>query len=631
MKTTFENWTKEHGGVRCASVQTEYDIRSLCGRLRRLTDDDVIAVDTETDGLTHDRILVLLQVGVGDNVWLVKPDEADRVFSAILNSQATITAHNLAFDLLTLMIHDGSLSDQIAHVMKTSPYRFMCTMTLSKVLHGNAGWNRHGLNHVAKELGCYVYSDERMSVRALRTETFEHNTLFFQEPTDDHEFLWYSASDVIMLLDVHRQLTGQASEGQLTLATFETCFAFLAAVMCQKGMLLDMEKLDEFSDILQRESKKLLSELNQKYGCALKTWHDRKGLASAIRSLGGVFDEDREATEEGSLVAKQAIPKVNKKALQDIRHGDGCSPDLSRFITEYLRGKSTVSDATKIPGYKLLATPEHVLHADFKPLGTVTGRTSCNKPNLQNVRKRGELSPRKLFVPRPGYSLASCDYSGIEVRVLAWLAQDGVLAGHIRDGFDMHQSMADHIGADRFTAKCAVFGMLYGEGARSRSDNYGLSLEQSQAVADRFADTYRRAALWLDGAVGHARAQLEELDGSDGHIDIGTGWRCNVRKHKKSGWPAYIAANYHIQGWAAHFLKRAALRLFASDMWQYCVMSVHDEFIFEFPTDEAECMLRDVMKTATFSVDVAGEPFKFELDGEVFESFWGSEAAVSVV
>ena len=621
---SFGEWRYTHEGVRCVAVDGHAALFGLCGEVRRRPAGSVVAFDTETDGLTHDRRLVLFQVGWDDQVWLVKPDDAGRVFSAMLQGEATLVAHNLSFDLLTMCIFDSTFVEGVQRVLRESPGRFLCTLTFSKCVFGGAAWVRHGLNHVARRFGCYVESDERLSTRALRSETAESGTLFFQHPLDDHDFLWYAASDVIMLLSICGELEARASDRQRLLATFETVFAVLAGFMCQRGMRLDLEKLDRFRGVLESESARLLSGLNERFGVQLKSWHDRRGLAAAIRKFGGVFDEDDVDFGGYALVDRVDTPKTNKKVLRDLRRRDGCSERLARFITEYLAGQGAVSDATKIPGYKLLATGDGVLHADFKPLGTVTGRTSCNKPNLQNVRKRGELSPRKLFIPRDGFRLASCDFSGIEVRVLAWLAQDGVLAGHIRDGFDMHQAMADVIGADRFTAKCAVFGMLYGEGVQSRSENYSLSLAQSEAVAERFRQVYVRSGLWLDGAMNHARAELETVDGVDSFLEVGTGWRCNMRKHREGGWLSYLAANYHIQGWAAHFLKRAALRLFGAGLWRFCVMSVHDEFIFEFPAGDAERLLGDAMEACTLTVDVQGEPFRFELDGEVFESFWGS-------
>ena len=609
----FKDWQKSHNNHHFKAVSARTEIRRLIRQIQNLTSDDTIAFDTETDGLTNDRELVLLQVGFHDNTYLIRPSEASKVFKALLDTEANIIAHNLSFDLVTMIIHDATFKPTIEAKLRSNPSKFICTMTFSRILEGNAMWNRHGLNAVAERYDCYVKSDESMSTYALR-----ENQPTLIPPLDHPDFLWYAATDIVMLLDIYSHMNNEANENQRELLELECVFHVLAGLMCHKGIRIDLAKLDEFATKLNNESVRLLSELEVNYNVELKSWHNRSDLANAIKQLGGVFPEPED--EE---------PKVNKKALKKVRHDPDCSPEASKFITEFLKAKSAVSDATKIPGYKALAeankdTGAPLIHANFRPIGTVTGRTSCNTPNLQNVRKRGELSPRRLFIPNDNHKLASCDYSGIELRVLAWLAKDSVLAGHIAGGYDMHQAMADYIDTDRFTAKCAVFGMLYGEGTKSRSENYNLTYEQSEGVAMKFMSTYEASAWFLHNSVANAKMHFMAAVGKDSQVEIGTGWKCNVRRFDDGGFPAYLAANYHIQGWAAWCLKRASVKLFQADLWKYCVMSVHDEFIFEFPEDQVEDLLQQVMDVCTLTVYINGQDFKFELDGEVFPSFWGS-------
>ena len=608
----FKNWKTTHNNHTFQTVSSPTEMFTLLLRIRNLTSEDTIAFDTETDGLTNDRELVLFQVGFHDDTYLIKPTDASKVFKALLDTEVTIIAHNLSFDLVTMIIHDETFKQVIQAKLRSNPERFVCTMTFSRILDGNAMWNRHGLNAVANKYNCYVKSDENMSTYALRK-----NQPTLIPPLEDPEFLWYAATDIVMLLDIYNRQCNEANDTQLKLLQLECVFHVLAGLMCHKGIRIDLDKLEDFSIKLNNESVRLLSELERNYQVELKSWHNRSDLANAIKQLGGVFP------------ATEGEPKVNKKALKKVRHDPDCTPEASKFITEFLKAKSAVSDATKIPGYKALAEPhkttnQPLIHADFKPIGTVTGRTSCSTPNLQNVRKRGELSPRRLFVPNDNHKLASCDYSGIELRVLAWLADDEVLAGHISEGYDMHQAMADYIDTDRFTAKCAVFGMLYGEGTKSRSENYNLTYEQSEGVARKFMSTYEASSWFLHNSVNEAKRKFMAAVGKDSQVELSTGWKCNVRRFDDGGFPAYLAANYHIQGWAAWCLKKASLKLFEADLWKYCVMSVHDEFIFEFPEGQADTLLREVMDVCTLTVYIQGQPFKFELDGEVFPSFWGS-------
>jgi DNA polymerase-1 len=281
--------------------------------------------------------------------------------------------------------------------------------------------------------------------------------------------------------------------------------------------------------------------------------------------------------------------------------------ELPRVILE-VRGlaklKGTYIDS--LPG--LVNERTGRLHTRWHQEVAATGRLSSSDPNLQNIPIRSELgrSIRAAFIAPPGYTLVSADYSQIELRVLAHLSQDPVLLDAFRTNQDIHQRTAMEIfevDADevddelRRQAKAVNFGVIYGQGDSALAKSLGISrMEAGQFIAAYFR-RYQGVQRFMDATLETARASgtVRTLFGRRRLVpDI----HHNNRARRLAA--ERIVMNAPIQGTAADLLKMAMLALREPvTPGARMLLTVHDELVFEVPTDEvatAKETVRDAMQ-----------------------------------
>jgi DNA polymerase-1 len=240
------------------------------------------------------------------------------------------------------------------------------------------------------------------------------------------------------------------------------------------------------------------------------------------------------------------------------------------------------------------------LHTRLHQAAVATGRLASSEPNLQNIPVRTEegRAIRGAFVPEPGWVLLDADYSQIELRVVAALAQDPVLLGAFGSGEDIHRRTAsevmgvpmDQVTADqRSAAKAVNFGLLYGQGAYALSASLGISFSQAKAFIERYFERMPKVAEWIEGT--KAQALKEGL--------VRTAWgRVRRIPELESGNPGLKAqglreaVNTVVQGTAADLMRRAMVRLHrslaAEGLRARLLLQVHDELLVEAPPEESE-------------------------------------------
>lgn len=270
--------------------------------------------------------------------------------------------------------------------------------------------------------------------------------------------------------------------------------------------------------------------------------------------------------------------------------------------------KSTYCD-----GLLKVVAPDGRIHSSFNQTETRTGRISSTEPNLQNIPVRTELGRemRRFFVARPGWVLVDADYSQIELRVLAHVANDKNMIQAFRDNDDIHRRTAAqvfHLPEQMVTpimrsrAKAVNFGIVYGIGAFSLSQKIKVSVaEAKQYIADYLAhfsgvDEYMKRVVDEAKERGYAetmfgrRRYLPELVSSN---------------HNLRAFGERVARNMPIQGAAADIIKIAMVRvenrLAEEKMKSRLILQVHDELIVESPAEEAEkaaALLTEEMQNA---------------------------------
>ncbi len=258
--------------------------------------------------------------------------------------------------------------------------------------------------------------------------------------------------------------------------------------------------------------------------------------------------------------------------------------------------KSTYTDA--LP--RLVHPETGRLHTSFNQTITATGRLSSSEPNLQNIPIRTEEGGRirEAFVPAEGNLLLSADYSQVELRILAHLADDPVLKESFEKGEDIHRRTASEIfgvfpevvdSEMRRRAKTINFGVLYGMSAFGLAKSLGIGRKEAQEYIDNYFARYPKVKGFMEEKVAEARAKL--------YVTTLLGRRCAVPEiHSKNGafrgYAERNAINYPIQGSAADIIKVAMVRiherLAREGLKAKMVLQVHDELVFDVPEAELE-------------------------------------------
>ena len=263
------------------------------------------------------------------------------------------------------------------------------------------------------------------------------------------------------------------------------------------------------------------------------------------------------------------------------------------------------------------------IRTTFQNLVTATGRLSSTEPNLQNIPVRTDMGAeiRKMFVPRKGYVLVDADYSQIELRVLAHIANDPVMKNAFITGQDIHTATAAQVfGVEpaevtplqRRHAKAVNFGIVYGISEFSLAEDIGVSRYQAKDYIDSYLNNYHGVRDYMKQVVDDARktGYTTTLYGRKRYIPELTSSNFNIRQGAER-----IALNTPIQGTAADLIKLAMIRVDRALKEHYpkarLLLQVHDELIVECPEeiapDVAALVSTQMEETASLAVPLLAE------------------------
>ena len=283
----------------------------------------------------------------------------------------------------------------------------------------------------------------------------------------------------------------------------------------------------------------------------------------------------------------------------------------------------TKLQSTYAEGLQKEIAPDGRIHTTFQNTVTATGRLSSTEPNLQNIPVRTELGSeiRKMFVPRPGWVLVDADYSQIELRVLAHIADDRAMQEAFRSGEDFHRLTASrvfHMPPEDVTplmrrqAKAVNFGIVYGISEFSLAQDIGVSRREAKEYIERYLTQYPGVRDYMKKIVETARTQgyVSTLFGRRRMIPEIRSTNFNIRSGAER-----IALNTPVQGTAADIMKLAMVRVFraleTNGLRARLLLQVHDELIVECPPEEAgrvRAIVADEMEhAATLAVPLVAE------------------------
>jgi len=256
--------------------------------------------------------------------------------------------------------------------------------------------------------------------------------------------------------------------------------------------------------------------------------------------------------------------------------------------------------STYVDSLPLLVASDGRVHTTYEQAVAATGRLSSVNPNLQNIPVRGELGQRirRAFVAEPGSVLLAADYSQIELRVLAHIADEPTLIEAFRRGEDIHASTAAMVFGgtpelvtpdQRRAAKVINFGILYGMSAFGLGKNLGIPSGEADRFIKAYLERLPNVKRYMDETLASAQqtGKVETLYGRARYLPDITSKNFNLRENARR-----MAINARIQGTAADIQKKAMIAVDAALRAEHprarLLLSVHDELVIEAPGAEAE-------------------------------------------
>jgi len=401
--------------------------------------------------------------------------------------------------------------------------------------------------------------------------------------------------------------------------TWQLAEKMLPRLTSEEGMKLFREVEMPLVDVLTRIEWRgiridadFLGSLSGQMGTKLEK------LEGEIRKLaGGAFNINSpkqlgEVLFEKLGLARGKKTKTGWSTNVEVLNSLAGDHDIAARILEYRsvsKLKSTYTDA--LP--KLINPATGRLHTSFNQAVTATGRLSSSDPNLQNIpiRTAEGRRIREAFIPAAGWVLLSADYSQIELRVMAYMANVVALKESFVAGEDIHRRTASEIfnvfpemvtDDMRRQAKTINFGVLYGMGAFSLAKDLGISRTEAQQFIDHYFERYPAIRTYMD----EKRAEAHEYH----YVTTLLGRHCAIPEiaSKNGAVRSYAernAINYPIQGSAADIIKVAMVnidrRLATEKLAARMLLQVHDELVFEVPRtelDQVRELVRVEMETA---------------------------------
>ncbi|QWG18063.1 DNA polymerase I [Bradyrhizobium sediminis] len=421
----------------------------------------------------------------------------------------------------------------------------------------------------------------------------------------------YSAEDADVILRLWQVLKPRlVAERMATVyETLERPLISVLARMERRGISIDRQVLSRLSADFAQTAARVEAEIQEIAGEPVNVGSPKQ-IGDILFGKMGL---------PGGTKTKTGAWSTTAQVLDDLAEQ---GHDLPKKILEWRQVsklKSTYTDA--LPTY--LHPQTHRVHTTYALAATTTGRLSSNEPNLQNIPVRTEdgRKIRRAFIASPGHKLVSADYSQIELRLLAEIADIPVLKQAFKDGLDIHAMTASEMfgvpikdmpGEVRRRAKAINFGIIYGISAFGLANQLGIAREEASAYIKKYFERFPGIRAYMDATRDFCR--------SHGYVETLFGRKCHYPDIKASNasirsFNERAAINARLQGTAADIIRRAMTRmedaLAEKKLSAQMLLQVHDELIFEVPDEEVAATLpvvQHVMQDAPFPAVVLSVP-----------------------
>ncbi len=466
------------------------------------------------------------------------------------------------------------------------------TMLLSYALH--AGKHLHGMDGLSET----YFGHRPIPIKPLLGSGKAQIT-FDRVAIDDA--VPYAAEDADVTLRLWQLFKPKLVKEQVT-TVYETMERPLVPVLAQmerRGIKVDRDHLSRMSNTFAQKMAGLEDEIQKLAGT--------KFNVGSPKQLGEILFDQMKLP--GGELGKNGAYGTGADVLEVLAAEGHLLPGAVLDWRQMAKLKSTYTDA--LPTYINAETGR--VHTSYSIAGAVTGRLASTDPNLQNIPVRTEDGRRirEAFVADKGNVLVSLDYSQIELRILAHIADIPALKQAFYDGLDIHAMTASEMfnvpiegmmPSIRRQAKAINFGVIYGISAFGLSNNLRIPRAEAQAFIDRYFEKFPGIREYMDSTIAGARERgfVSTLFGRKIHTP-----EINA-KGPQAGFAKRAAINAPIQGTAADIIRRAMIRvpdaLAAKRLPARMLLQVHDELLFEVPenaADETIVVVKQIMEHAS--------------------------------
>lgn len=572
--------------IKCETITT---ISALEQYLRRV--DKILAIDTETTGLNHisDKIVgISLAIDDTHGAYIpirhhsgtpdlldgdnIAPNQIpietvrEKLWPILTNPDIIKIGHNLKYDL-HIMANEGWDTTQIHPIDDT--------MLLSYILHGT----RHG--HGLDELALMYLGHENIKFSSLFPPKTRDADMRFDGLAIENACL-YAAEDACICRALYDLMHPELNANNKLRELYETCDLPLMPILVQMeraGVLADRAKLQHLSTIFHEQLQKLQSEI--------WTLAGHEFNIASPKQLGCVlFDElNLPANKKRSTDAD---------ALNDLI-------DAHEIIEKILNWRSIA----KLAGTYADALPRQIasdgrIHTTYLQTSTNTGRLSSRDPNLQNIPIKTELGEeiRKCFIAAPHHTLISVDYSQIQLRLLADMANVHTFKETFNNNVDIHEQTARkifNIPTDqpvprdmRRAAKTVNFSIIYGISSFGLASQLGVSRGDAQNIINTYMAGLPEIREYIDKTKEFALANACVYTPWGRRIELP-----DVKNPRMRAYAMRAAINAPIQGFEADLMRRAMVEIDKNIMHPNAdkirmIMQVHDEIVFECKSEFAD-------------------------------------------
>ncbi|MDZ4730893.1 MAG: DNA polymerase I [Xanthomonadales bacterium] len=607
-KYEFSSWLKELGTAekdQAAAVEQEYhtvlDKAQFDAMLEQVKAASLFAVDTETTSLDSMQArLVGCSFAVKENqAWYVPvghdypgtPQQLEltwvleKLKPVLESAKHKKVGQHIKYDMNVLSNYDIQVQGVAFDTMLES-YVF------------NSTASRHDMDSLAlKYLSRQTVHYEDIAGKGAKQISFS------QVPLEQASH--YAAEDADITLQLHQHLWPRLEQEPALAAVLQDIEVPLIPVLArmeQRGVLID-------GDLLKQQSKEMAKLINSLEIEAHKEAGGPFNLASPAQLQKILF-------ENLGLPVIRKTPKGQPSTAEDVLQELADEYALPSLILEHRslsKLRSTYTD--KLP--QQINPKTGRVHTSYHQAVAATGRLSSSDPNLQNIPIRTPLGRRirQAFIAPPGQMILACDYSQIELRIMAHLSGDEGLLTAFRSGVDVHQSTAAEVfgvdydkvdGDQRRAAKAINFGLMYGMSAFGLAKQLSIGRQEAQIYMDTYFLRYPNVLQYMEETREKAR--------NDGYVETLFGRRLYLpditasNMQRRQG-AERAAINAPMQGTAADIIKRAMITV---DAWlqdskpNAClVMQVHDELVLEVAENELEAVRDAVVIRMTAAADLA--------------------------